>query len=193
MSKDRWARSRFAWPTVATVLAAVAVLCGVAPPLTGAAGSGGKQSVHEIRIPESPWKLVMDLPGFSVVRKFKPGYGYGEQWYATRKADVMYVYISIDRGSQLDSAVKCRDIALGRMQGFRKPPKEFSFSETDSVSLTRYWTASQSPNPRVKERHIVATFCRDKVCVNVHVFGVVFNPADEEIVENVARSITVRK
>ena len=153
----------------------------------------GAQSVPpggtwRLQLPDKPWALVIDLPGFVLDEQWPGRNGTRRMVRAHDPETHVIVSAFLERNPELGSKEQCRDLYWAKLQKSPNKYSDVTMPGRGAMALVRGMVAEAQGRP-VRWQNVHAHLFRDGVCMEIHLSKVLYEPDDERLFEAVLRTV----
>jgi hypothetical protein len=159
------------------------VLCAF---LLGAGSALAADALVQVGLPDRPWKLLVELPGFemSPVQHLKGG----ARVSGTSERTGLVVSMTLAASPGDPSPRSCRDHDWAGRQ-LAQPLREDTRLSQQGDRARVEFIVPESAGETVREKHILLYLQRDGVCAIVHLYKLRYQPGDAALLETVLTSV----
>ena len=144
--------------------------------------------IWRLQLPDKPWALVIDLPGFVLDEQW-PGRNGTRRMVRAHDPDT-HVIVSafLERNPDLASKEQCRDLYWAKLQKSPFTYSDVTMPTRGSMALVRATVAESQGRP-IRQQNVHAHLFRAGVCMEIHLSKVLYEPDDERLFEAVLRTV----
>lgn len=144
--------------------------------------------VWRLQLPDKPWALTIDLPGFVLDEQW-PGRNGTRRMIRVHDTETQVIVSAfLERNPELASKEACRDRYWAKLQRSPFPYSDVTMPARGSMALVRATIAEVQGRP-VRQQNVHAHLFRDGVCMEIHLSKVRYEPEDERLFEAVLRTV----
>ncbi|MGO9832007.1 MAG: hypothetical protein ACLPJH_17880 [Myxococcaceae bacterium] len=151
-----------------------------------AADGGGGDGTFSIGLPERPWRLLVELPGFDMgpVQHLKGG----ARAYGTAEAAGLSVSLTLATSPGDPSARSCRDHDWAGRQEAQPGHEGTRLSAQGEQARVEFMVPTSEGNA-VQAKHVLLYLQRDGICAVVHLCKLHYQSSDADALERVLASV----
>ena len=138
-------------------------------------------------LPDKPWQLLVELPGFNMVPVEQPPGGARAQGTVERSG--LMVSLTLGRSPDDPSARSCRDRDWSVRQKTELGREETTLSEAGGGRARVEFLLPSPPGESGQEKHVLLYLQRDGVCAVIHLSKLHYTPKDAEDLERLLASV----
>jgi hypothetical protein len=158
-----------------------------------AIGAAGAQPIPpggicHLQLPDKPWTLVIDLPGFVLDEQWPGRNGTRRMIRAHDPESRVIVSAFLERNPELASKEQCRDLYWAKLQKSPNPYSDVTMPARGAMALVR-GTVAEARGRQVRWQNVHAHLFRDGVCMEIHLSKTLYEPEDERLFEAVLRTV----
>ena len=141
-----------------------------------------------LQLPDKPWALMIDLPGFVLDEQW-PGRNGTRRMIRVHDPETRVIVSAfLERNPELASKEQCRDLYWAKLQKSPGTYSDVTMPARGSMALVRGTIAETMGRP-VRQQNVHAHLFRDGVCMEIHLSKVLYEPDDERLFEAVLRTV----
>jgi hypothetical protein len=144
--------------------------------------------VWRLQLPDKPWALVIDLPGFVLDEQWPGRNGTLRMIRAHDPETRVIVSAFLERNPELGSKEQCRDLYWAKLQKSPSTYSDVTMPARGAMALVRATIAEAGGRP-VRQQNIHAHMFRAGVCMEIHLSKMLYEPDDERLFEAVLRTV----
>ena len=141
-----------------------------------------------LQLPDKPWALLIDLPGFVLDEQW-PGRNGTRRMIRVHDPETrVTVSAFLERNPELASKEQCRDLYRAKLQKSPVAYSDVTMPARGSMALVRATVAEMRGQP-IRQQNSHAHLFRDGVCMEIHLSKVLYGPDDERLFDAVLRTV----
>jgi hypothetical protein len=166
----------------------ISVVAGLLAARLAGAQSAPPSGNWRLQLPDKPWALVIDLPGFVLDEQW-PGRNGTRRMIRAHDPDTSVIVSAfLERNPELTAKEQCRDLYWAKSQKSPNAYSDVTMPVRGPMAFVRGFVA-EAHGRRVRWQNVHAHLFRDGVCMEIHLSKTLYEPDDERLFEAVLRTV----